>query len=102
MRSGGQHESRVRNVIVGKRDPRSGFQRLNGSVYFHFGYLGHAQGLNVGTTLDRAERALIQFALITGETLINHQLAGRAALNTFEMQGTLYQGLLKREIIAHR
>jgi hypothetical protein len=98
----GRHESRIRNVIEGGLDAYSQVQLSNGPRFFHFGYLAPRSGQKTETTLDRAERALIQYARIVGWRLINNHHAGDAAFRKFDMGGSRFGGVLPSVLVAHR
>lgn len=92
------HETRIRNVLEGRRDQRSGRQIGNGRRYFHCGELVINQGPNRGL-LKNAERALTHLFLIDGWKLINVQHNREPE---FEMTGSLYDGLLSKRLLSPR
>ena len=98
----GKHETRIRNVIVGEEDAYSGIQLSNGPRFYHYGYLTPRSGQQRDLTLDRAERAMIQYARIVGWKLINNHHASDQAFHRFEMEGSRFGGLLPGIVLAHK
>lgn len=98
----GKHEARIRDVICGEQDAYSGVQLSNGARYFHFGYLSRRSGQQRDLTLDRAERAMIQYARIVGWSVINNHHASDRAFHTFEMEGSRFGGVLPEFVRAHK
>jgi hypothetical protein len=102
MKSRGQHELRIRNLIEGGKDDRTEIQLLNGPRFFHFGYVTGQKRAPMESTLKRAERALIQYAKIVDWKLINNHHAGDAAFRRFGMNGSRYGRLLPKVLMAHK